>query len=177
MLLLLLLFGALGCQEKKEEPKKPKNDNSLQLSDSLEVKVKRKVALLPEAQEQVSSWIAFVTAQNEINSMKKATGSDLVQKSQPLVQIMERLQSSVPDTLKEPAVLTRINVLVTKANVLHQFASQKNIPPKEIFDTSNDIILEFGNFKIQLNEMFMKTLEDFETELDLQFEEAQDSIL
>lgn len=170
-----MLFAFFGCRE-KVEMKAPKNENSVQLFDSLKVKTNKVVTLLPKAQELLSSWLAYATAQNGINSMKKATGSDLVQISRPMVQIMETLHSTIPDTLQVPAVLTRTTVLVTKANVLHQLSSQKNIEIEKVFETANDLIVEFGNFKIQLNEMFMKTLEDFESELNLQFEEDRDSI-
>ncbi|HET8753551.1 MAG TPA: hypothetical protein VFM59_04250 [Salinimicrobium sp.] len=176
LFIILVLFSFFGCREKVESKPEPKKGNSIQLSDSLEVETNRVVTLLPEARELVSAWLAYATAENGINSMKKATGFDLVQISRPMVQIMENLHSSMPDTLKVPAVLARTNVLKTKANVLHQLSSQKNVEPQAVFETSNDLIMEFGNFKIQLNEMFMKTLEDFETELDLQFKEAKDSI-
>ena len=148
----------------------------MSLSDTLEVQTNRRVSLLPEAQEKVSSWLEYATAHNQVEDLKSATGRDLVSNSQPVVQIMEALSSSLPDSLQQVPVRARISVLVTKANVLHQVATKKDVKAQEVFNAANDIILEFDNFKLQLNELFLKTPADFEIELDRQFEESQDSL-
>ena len=146
------------------------------LSDSLEVKTNRQVSLLPEAQVKVSDWLEYATAYNQVEDMRTTTGRSLVSNSQPIVQIMEALNSSLPDSLQQVPVRARTTVLVTKANVLHQVATKKEVEAEEFFTAANDIILEFDNFKLQLNELFLKTPEDFEIELDRQFEESQDSL-
>lgn len=171
--LLLLLF--ISCDENKQVESE-KTPDSMSLSDSIEVQTNRRVTLLPEAQEKVSTWLEYATAYNQVEDLKTATGRSLISNSQPVVQIMETLNSSIPDSLQEPPVLARTTVLVTKANVLHQVATKKDIKPKEVFSAANDIILEFENFQIQLNELFLKSPEDFELELDRQFEESQDSL-
>lgn len=171
----LLLVLVLGCDEKKPVEKEQVSD-SMSLSDTLEVQTNRRVSLLPEAQEKVSSWLEYATAHNQVEDLKSATGRDLVSNSQPVVQIMEALNHSLPDSLQEAPVLARTTVLVTKANVLNQVATKKDITPSEVFEAANDIILEFDNFKLQLNELYLKTPADFELELDRQFEESQDSL-
>ena len=171
----LLLVLVLGCDEKKPVEKEQVSD-SMSLSDTLEVQTNRRVSLLPEAQEKVSSWLEYATAHNQVEDLKSATGRDLVSNSQPVVQIMEALNNSLPDSLQEAPVLARTTVLVTKANVLNQVATKKDITPSEVFEAANDIILEFDNFKLQLNELYLKTPADFELELDRQFEESQDSL-
>ena len=171
----LLLVLVLGCDEKKPVEKEQVSD-SMSLSDTLEVQTNRRVSLLPEAQEKVSSWLEYATAHNQVEDLKSATGRDLISNSQPVVQIMEALNNSLPDSLQEAPVLARTTVLVTKANVLNQVATKKDITPSEVFEAANDIILEFDNFKLQLNELYLKTPADFELELDRQFEESQDSL-
>ena len=150
--------------------------NAASLSDSLEVETNRQVSLLPEAQVKVSDWLEYATAYNQVEDMRTTTGRSLVSNSQPIVQIMEALNSSLPDSLQQVPVRARTTVLVTKANVLHQVATKKEVEAEEVFTAANDIILEFDNFKLQLNELFLKTPEDFEIELDRQFEESQDSL-
>lgn len=172
---ILLLVLVLGCDEKKPGAKVDVRD-SASLSDTLQVQTNRRVNLLPEAQERVITWLEYATAHNQVEDLKTATGRELVSNSEPVVQIMEALNTSIPDSLQEAPVLARTTVLVTKANVLNQMATKKDIHPREVFQAANDIILEFDNFKIQLNELFLKTPEDFELELDRQFEEQQDSL-
>lgn len=175
---IFLLFGLLlllACQEKTSEPAPTQPADKFSFSDKLQVTSNRTVTLLPEARQEVGEWLAYATAQDEVESLKGKTGSQIAASSKSLVQIMESLKSSLPDTLKTPAVEARINVLLTKAKILHQLASKKEKRPSEIFDVANEIIIEFDNFKLQLNELFLKTPSDFETELDKEFEEATEA--
>jgi len=174
-LLFLILAGLLSCNE-KQEAQPVADPNAASLSDSLKMETNRQVSLLPEAQVKVSDWLEYATAYNQVEDMRTTTGRSLVSNSQPIVQIMEALNSSLPDSLQQVPVRARTTVLVTKANVLHQVATKKEVEAEEVFTAANDIILEFDNFKLQLNELFLKTPEDFEIELDRQFEESQDSL-
>ena len=171
-LLISLSFAFLSCEEKVQEQAVADNDE-MEFSRELEVTTNRKVNLLPDARQQVSEWLAYVAAQDEIESLRSHTGTEIVATSNSLMQIMENLKATLPDTLQTPAVRSRANVLLTKAKILDQLASKKDKEAKEIFDVANDLIVEFDNFKLQLNELFLKTPDDFELELDREFEEAQ----
>lgn len=177
----LLLFGFLltiiGCKQNNSANTEEKPADKIS-SDTLIYKSSRKVDLLPETKDKVGTWLAFAAAQNQIETMKTASGADLVNNAEPLIQIMEALQNTLPDSLRAPAVKARLNVLLTKAHVLHQLATKKERKSAEIFETAEEIIWEFDNFKIQLNEFFIKKPEDFEMELDRVFEnEEEDSLI
>lgn len=172
---LLLLLSILLLVSCKEEPPKPTGINpeaKARFSEELQVTTNRRVNLLPEAREEVSQWLAYATAQNEMESLRNSTGHEILDSSNSIMQIMESLKSSIPDTLQTPAVTSRTNVLVTKAKILHQLSNKKEKDAKEIFDVANDLIVEFDNFKLQLNELFLKTPVDFEEELDEEFEKS-----
>ncbi len=172
---LLLLLSILLLVSCKEEPPKPTGTNpeaKARFSEELQVTTNRRVNLLPEAREEVSQWLAYATAQNEMESLRNSTGHEILDSSNSIMQIMESLKSSIPDTLQTPAVTSRTNVLVTKAKILHQLSNKKEKDAKEIFDVANDLIVEFDNFKLQLNELFLKTPVDFEEELDEEFEKS-----
>ena len=172
---LLLLFSILLLVSCKEEPPKPTGTNAeakARFSEELQVTTNRRVDLLPEAREEVSQWLAYATAQNEMESLRNSSGYQILDSSNSIMQIMESLKSSIPDTLQTPAVISRSNVLVTKAKILHQLSNKKEKDAAEIFDVANDLIVEFDNFKLQLNELFLKTPVDFEQELDEEFEKS-----
>lgn len=161
-----------ACQDRTVQDTGDDGQDTLELSRTLEVENDRVVTLLPEAQEAINEWLAYATAQNEIQELRNATGHDIVETSEPMVQIMEGLQSTIPPELQETAVRARVNVLVTKARLLHQRANKKYRNEEEIYGAASDLIEEFDNFKIQLNEVFLSTPEDFELELDREFEEG-----
>lgn len=173
---LLIFFSVLllvSCNEEAAKTEKSTKASKSLFSQKLQVTTNRRVTLLPEAREEVSQWLAYATAQNEMETFRISTGHEIIEASNSIMQIMESLRSSVPDTLQTPAVLARTNVLVTKAKILHQLSNKKEKDVAEIFDVANDLIEEFDNFKLQLNELFLKTPTDFEQELDQEFEERQ----
>lgn len=169
----MILVSLSACKEERSQ-EDLNSDLEFSLSDSLIYRPTRIVSLLPQAGERVETWLAYATAQNQVESLKNATVTEIIDYSGPMVQIMEALGNTLPDSLRVPAVKARINVLLTKANVLHQRSVKKNIQPAEILDSAEEIIIEFDNFKIQLNELFIKTPEDFESELDRIFENSQE---
>ena len=169
---ILCLFSFIclfSCAEKQEaDVVEVQYERSFE--DRLGNNKNRTVELLPEAREVAGNWLAYATAQNEIQTLENSTGMDIMDSSNNLVQIMENLRATLPDTLQNNAVQARVNVLYTKAMVLHQLSNKKQKNPDEIFEVANDIIVEFDNFKLQLNELFLKTPENFEMELDEEFE-------
>ncbi|MEG9327236.1 hypothetical protein V6B16_04760 [Salinimicrobium catena] len=172
----LFLFSALvliSCREEAPQNTGSNSAGKAAFSEELQVTTNRRVELLPEARAEVNEWLAYATAQNEMQNLRNSTGHDILESSNSIMQIMESLKESTPDTLQTPAVQSRTNVLVTKAKILHQLSNKKQKNAEEIFEVANDLIVEFDNFKLQLNELFLKTPVDFEQELDEEFEEAK----
>ena len=172
LLFFLVIVFLNACKEEEQATEESLASDSSELSVPIEIESNRTVRLTSPAQEQVANWLAYATAQNEIRSIKSATGTALINKSGPLVQIMESLQSTMPDTLKVSAVEARANVLVTKAHILHQISMRENKDAEDIFEAANNLIVEFDNFKLQLNELFLKSPEDFEMQLDREFQNS-----
>lgn len=172
---LFIFFLLIGCKQEKKSAEL--SDNTADPS-SFEQTIKvseNKVQLVPEAREQAVQWLAYITAQNEVESLKDASVHQVMESSKPLVQIMESLQNTLPDTLKSTPVEARINVLVTKAHILEQLSTQRKPNPDKIAEVAKDIPQEFNNFKLQLNELFLKSIEDFEKEMDKMEEEEKNS--
>lgn len=170
---LAVIFIGFSCGQEKSQSTASNSSMLEEFSKEIEVTTNRRVNLLPEAREEVSQWLAYATAQNEMETLRNSTGKEILNSANSIMQIMESLQSSVPQNLQTPPVLSRTNVLLTKAKVLHQLSNKKEKNSSEIFRVANELIVEFDNFKLQLNELFLKTPTDFEEELDAEFEEAQ----
>lgn len=170
----LILILTVSCKEAPEEVEDNSADEAL--AQTLEPNGGRMVTLTPEAMNVVSGWLAFVTAQNEVRDLRNATGHQIISNADPLRQIMNSLSSTLPDTLKVTPVESRVTVLVTKAEVLHQQSIKKNKTASEIFGAATSLINEFENFKLQLNERFLPPPGDFQQELERQFNVNADSL-
>lgn len=133
------------------------------------------VILLPETTAITGDWLAYITAQSEIENFQTYTINEVISNATPVAEIMESLKETVPPQFKTTAVQTRLSVLYTKAKVLERLSKKRNPDPGEIAKTAEEIPVEFNNFKIQLNELFLKTLEDFEAELDAFDPEKEDT--
>lgn len=172
---LLLLLSALAC--KKDQKVTAESDNLMNteaFQEKLEIK-ERNIQLAPEARNYALEWVAYITAQNEIERLEKASVGEIAQNSKAISQIMMSLKNSVPDSLKSISVNARLNVVSTKAQLLNQLAERRKKDPKLIAQTAEELHLEFSNLKIQLNELFLETLEDFEKELD-EFEREESEL-
>src|SRR5690606_12487937 len=124
------------------------------------------VVLSPAAQEITESWLAYLTAQSEIESFSSYTVKDISSNATPIAEIMNNLRETSPKQIKTHAVETRLSVLYTKAKMLEFLSSKRNPDYAAIKETAEDLPVEFNNFKIQVNELFLKTLEELEDELD-----------
>ncbi|WP_373057678.1 hypothetical protein [Zunongwangia sp. H14] len=164
---ILILFS---CKEKDAETATDDEVDTTAFGKEIAVTTQQ-VQLVPEAREYAGQWIEYITAQNEIQKFQDASLRDVMENASPLAEIMHSLQTSLPHSLRTNAVEARLNVLTTKSRLLQFAASKRDPDPEEIKDISEEIPTEFNNLKIQLNEIFLKSLEDFEKELDVMEEE------
>lgn len=126
----------------------------------------RDVVLLPEAREITGDWLAYLTAQSEMESFSSYTVKDVSSNATPIAEIMNNLRQTSPKEIKTHAVETRLSVLYTKAKMLEFLASKRNPDYSAIKTAAEELPIEFNNFKIQINELFLKTLEELEEELN-----------
>lgn len=176
LLFLLISLLVLGCKQNTN----PKPDNSRAIEDSIAFTQNLEypniqVQLLPEPKAITSEWLAYITAEIEIENFKKYNVQEVAANSRPIAEIMLSLKETIPDSLKSNAVKARVGVLYTKAKVLEQLSNKRNVNPAEINKVARQIPVEWNNLKIQLNELFLKTLEQFEKEVD-EFEVEQEEL-
>lgn len=176
LLFLFILLLLIGCNQNKNPAPDTgqKMEDSIAFSQTLNLP-NMEVRLLPEAKAMTSVWLAYITAESEIENFKKYSVKEVAANSRPIAEIMLSLKETIPDSLKSNAVKARVGVLYTKAKVLEQLSNKRNVNPSEINEVAQQIPVEWNNLKIQLNELFLKTLEQFEQELD-EFEEEQEEL-
>lgn len=166
-LLVIFILGITGCNDTSTEPVTTETAVDTSAYNQKITAPKEQVNLLPEARELTRDWLAYITAESEIENLKNYTVSEVISNSTPIAEIMSSLRETPPERFKVTPVETRLAVLYTKAKVLEQKSRKRNTDPDEIAAIAEEIPVEFNNLKIQLNELFLKTLEEFEDELDL----------
>lgn len=167
---IVLIFLA-SCDQNSE---KQKPEENVRESDAFTEEFTipfEKVTLDAKAKEETIKWVAYIAALNEIENLQNTSVNKLIDKSTAIAQLMEELQLSIPKSLESKPVLARLRVLSTKANVLAQKSHLQKLHPKEIKEVGVEIPMEFNNLNIQLNELFIESIEDFEAELDRLVEE------
>ncbi|WP_286760320.1 hypothetical protein [Salegentibacter sp. UBA1130] len=175
LVLILSILLCFACNEKSQtDDSNGSQLDSITLKQPLET-TKEEVILLPEARKHAINWLAYIAAQNEVDQLRNYNLQQTIESSKPISQVMESLNTSIPDSLSSNAVRARANVLTTKAKVLEQLSHRRQLDAGAITEVAREIPEEFNNFKIQLNELFLKTLEDFEDELD-EFKAERDTI-
>ncbi len=171
-----VLVFLIGCDQDRNtmEGETQTTPDTTALANQLKV-TNEQVNLLPQAREVTDDWLSYITAQTEIENFDQYTVKEVISNATPIAEIMKNLRETVPSEFQTNAVETRLSVLYTKAKVLEHLTEKRNPDPEAIAATAEEIPVEFNNFKIQLNELFLKTLEDFEDELDA-FEIEEDTI-
>ncbi len=162
----------------KNDPKKPKTQQSY-IEEHAQAFAKKinlngipSFQLSGKALEAAINWPEYVAARSEIRKLEDFTLQDLVSNNASLLRTVEKLKDSIPQKMDNTPVESRINVLLTKANVLHQNAKRYAIDTAELQAGGRAIYTAFQNLKIQLNEVFVKQQPNFEMVMD----QKQDSI-
>ncbi|MCF4100319.1 hypothetical protein L1I30_01450 [Gillisia sp. M10.2A] len=172
VLYIFICLAALGCKRNTTSQQETTGIDTTALNKKLSI-TPQTVLLNPEAKQITSEWLAYITAKSELDNFKEYTVKDVIYNAQPLSEIMKSLKETLPDTLQATPVKSRLSVLYTKARVLQQLSADKKLDIPAIKSTAQQLPVEFNNLNIQINELFLKTLEDFELELD-EFEAAEE---
>lgn len=172
----VLCLSALSCGDsnnKKKESESYLEKHSAIFAQKLDLNQLSKTKLTPEAKRASDNWIEYLTVKSEIERFGNYTLQDLIANKGNIAKTIERLQDSVIDPFQVIPVEARINVLLTKAKVLNQYAERSKIDAGNIEGLGQDIAQAFYNLNIQLNEVFYKRQRDFQFDMDAR----QDSVL
>ncbi|WP_121666899.1 hypothetical protein [Mesonia aquimarina] len=162
-------FFLIACKEEAVEEEKQKTfqqETAEALSKEVKLSSNRTIELITEAKETTANWSAYLTLKNEIESFENSTYQEVINGSNNLVESLVAVKTTLPEDFKVTPVYARIKVLITQAQVLHQDVENPRVEPARIDTLVNEIYKSFGDLKIQLNEVYLKTLEDLESEFD-----------
>lgn len=172
---IILLVGCNEDEKQKKALESFQEKKAAQLKESVKIAEIKNVSLSAEARDSVSQWPEFLTFENEIADIKNSSIQVIVNSSNNLKETSAGLISTIPPIFREIPIRARINVLYTKASILVQETSKTNFDNDLITEKVKELMISFQNLKTQLNEVFLKTLEEFEQEIEKRIQQ-QDSI-
>ncbi|MCL6218737.1 hypothetical protein [Zunongwangia pacifica] len=167
-ILLMILASCVQDSEKEKPEIKPRETEAFTKEFAIETAI---LPLETPAKKYASKWAAYIVLNEEVKQLKNTSVNYLIDNSSALAQLMETLQATLPDSLDSKPVKSRLRVLTTKAKILEQKSHLQIINPEEVKEIGIEIPMDFNNLNIQLNELFIESIEDFEAELDRLVEE------
>lgn len=171
-LLFISLSSCKDHEEKEKEPVSYLEQNAKAFSKELDLSNIQKFQLSPEAEDAISDWVQFSAVKSEIENLEGSSLQRIVNNSDNLVEEIKKMQDSIPEKFDVVPIESRLNVLLTKAKVLQQSANRNKIDTTAIKQGGTELYQAFGYLQIQLNEVFLEGLPDF----DINMDRKQDSI-
>lgn len=173
-LALFTLF--INCKNSDKKNKKGKStyleQNTQALSKRIDLSSVSSVELSPQAKEASSNWLKFLSANSELKKFNNYSLQELINNKNNLSQSFKNLQDSIPKQFDVVPVQSRITVLVTKSDMFKEYGNRERIDSKEVQVYGQEIYKAFTDLKIQLNEVFLEQLPEFQIDMD----KRQDSI-
>ncbi len=118
--------------------------------------------LTSEAKLEVSHWGAYEDFDIEAKSINGNNIEALQIKASQLVSHIDSLIKTPPDTLNTRAIISRVIVVKTRAQLLEQEVTRTKIDSIQIQYNLNEMNLSVKNLIVQINEKFQKDAIDFQ---------------
>lgn len=170
---LILNFGMVSCGDSNE-----KSQSEIQTTNNSSTLFGDQKFVFPELSDKakiyVSNWAVFDDFEKEVKTLNGNTIEVLLNKSELLVSHLDSLSKNIPDTLFNQAILSRVIVVKTRINLLHQELKKSKIDSIQLQNYMNEMNASVSNLIIQINEKFqkdaidLKRVEDEKKELENQ---------
>lgn len=170
---LILNFGMVSCGDSNE-----KSQSEIQTTNNNSTLFGNQKFVFPELSDKakiyVTNWAVYDDFEKEVKTLNGNTIEVLLNKSELLVSHLDSLSKNIPDTLFNQAILSRVIVVKTRINLLHQELKKSKIDSIQLQNYMNEMNVSVSNLIIQINEKFqkdaidLKRVEDEKKELENQ---------
>lgn len=157
---------AVSCseQKKKETNDTYKTEMAEELQKQMNLDTIEMIALSDKAKRVTEEWIKYIALNSEIKRLENYTVQDVITNASTIENVVDSLSIGIPREFDKKPVRTRIVTLNTHAKLLKENSERIEPDPSEIKDLSAKLKIDFNNFNIQLNEVFI--IEDSPIEID-----------
>jgi len=162
-----VLFCVVSCNNENQTTFSSESEQ--QREDSLNLKLDItpyvKTSLSPQADSVILKWPVYNDLKIEINRIDNYNIQDVISNVTTLEKAIDSLQKTIPEQIDTFPVVSRVNVLNTKAKHLLMLSSKQRPPLLPIKRIAEEFPLEFNALNVQLNEVFIE-LPKFDNQLD-----------
>ena len=156
-LLLTVLFAS--CNKKQEVAVDPRLATDT-LSIKMQPQLKQEIFLTTTAQEEIESWKEFKFLTEHVNALDTITLYYLRKQGSEWIKNAANAQKEVSDSIVNPAIQSRLNVLFSKTNTLVQEASKVKIDTALVNKEATEFFNAFQNLKLQINLKYQESIEE-----------------
>lgn len=110
----------------------------------------------PAATPIVNDWSIFDDFENELVALNTLSLAEIRSRSERLVTFSDSLVKTVPDTLAEQSVISRMTVLKTRVRLLDQAVNSERPKAAVISECFTELNMALANLKIRINEKILK---------------------
>lgn len=157
VLLSILIF--IGCQsEPKKEvsiPETQTENRSVSAADIAKLQYTEFV-LGPDGAEAVLDWPKYQELLQHITLLKTADFSFFEVKNEDMATFISGLKDEQPESVKTPAIRSRLTVLETNLLRLRSLVNRRNLEKNELLEALEELFIADANLKLQINKKFEK---------------------
>jgi len=153
-----LLFISCGDSSEETPIEAPVQDTSIHYGNA----AYKLPQLSEKAQEQTIRWSVFEDFENEMKLINGANIETLLSSTDRLLKFSDSLSKTVPETLNDKAIVSRLIVAKTRAGLLHQELRLSKLDSTEIQKSIKNLNIATSNLFTRINEKYTKAAIDFE---------------
>lgn len=112
--------------------------------------------LSSDSEAALLDWQKYQDLRANIELLKNANLSFFKVEKQIMQEFIAELQAEQPETVRTPAIRSRITVLETNLLRLQNLANLDNIKKKELLEAIKECLVADVNLKLQINKKFEK---------------------
>lgn len=150
--LIIISCGNSGAKDDTKVNSSTQDSLDLQL----DIKSYKLEKLSPKADSLTRNWPMYNNLKNEVDLMQNYTLQDVISNVMSIESAVDSLTKTVPKPLDTLPVLSRINVLNTKAKFMLLLSQKQQPKLDKIIAIAEEYPKEFNAFNIQLNEVFIE---------------------
>ena len=151
----MLLAMAFSCNSSGEQAEATQED----AQDSTAIYGSASI-MLPKinaaATPIVNDWSIFDDFENELVAINTLSLAEIRSRSERLVSFSDSLVKTVPDTLADQSVISRLTVLKTRVRLLDQAVNSERPKSAAISECFKELNMSLANLKIRINEKLLK---------------------